>query len=80
MALFKMGIFDPDKTEAAVACLEMMSFEGKDELIQKVLLRGASSGASEHTESSDGKPVFTRLGNADGARRFALEAPLPRET
>ena len=79
MALFKMGIFDPDKTEQAIACLEMMSFEGKDELIQKVLLRGASSKASAYAKSADDEPVFSRLGSTDSARRFAWEAPMPKE-
>ena len=77
--LYVRHVLDPDKTEQAVACLEMMSFEGRDELIQKVLLRGASSREYEHTERSDNATVFSRLGNTDGARRFALEAPMPLE-
>lgn len=79
MALFKMGVFDPDKTEQAVACLEMMSFEGKDDLIQKVLLRRASEKECEHSTASDGISVYSRLGIADGARRFATQAPMPGE-
>ena len=79
MALFKMGIFDPDKTEQAVACLEMMSFEGKDDLIQKVLLRRASEQECGRLMPSDNTPVFSRLGNTDSARHFATEAPMPRE-
>ena len=79
MALFKMGIFDPDKTEQAVACLEMMSFEGKDDLIQKVLLRRALEQECGRLMPSDNTPVFSRLGNTDSARHFATEAPMPRE-
>jgi len=33
LTMYKLGMFNPEMTDAAVACIEGMSFEGKDELI-----------------------------------------------
>ena len=36
LQLFKLGFFNPQLSDQAAACLELMEFEGKDALIQKV--------------------------------------------
>ena len=38
--LFKMGFFNPQMTDQALMCLDMMDFDGKDELMQKVARNG----------------------------------------
>lgn len=37
---YNLGFFNPQMTDQAIACLEMMDFNGKDELIQKLRLNG----------------------------------------
>lgn len=34
--LYKMGIFEPERSREAQLCLEMMEFEGKDEILRRV--------------------------------------------
>ena len=34
--LYSMGLFNPDMAEPALVCLDMMDFEGKDEIKKKV--------------------------------------------
>jgi hypothetical protein len=40
MELFKMGFFNPQMTDQALTCLEVMDFDGKDEIMQKVARNG----------------------------------------
>ena len=40
LQFFKMGFFNPQTADQAVMCLEMMEFDGKDELLQKVAQNG----------------------------------------
>lgn len=40
--LYNLGIFNPDMADQALMCLEMMNFEGKEEIIEKI--RTASLG------------------------------------
>lgn len=40
MQFFKMGFFNPPMAEQAAMCLEMMDFDGKDALLQKVVRNG----------------------------------------
>ena len=75
LALFKMGFFDPERSDEALSCLEMMSFDGKDELIRRILLRKAAPKA----EAPSASPAAGRMTAADRARRFANEAPRPWE-
>lgn len=35
-SLYNMGIFDPENREKAQLCLEMMEFEGKDEILRRI--------------------------------------------
>ena len=37
---FQMGFFNPQQTDQTLMCLEMMDFEGKDEIMQKVARNG----------------------------------------
>ena len=36
LQLYKMGVFDPNRSEQALLCLEMMEFDGKDELLRRL--------------------------------------------
>ena len=40
MQFFKMGFFNPPMAEQAAMCLEMMDFDGRDALLQKVIRNG----------------------------------------
>lgn len=40
LQLFKLGMFDPAKAEAAVMCLGLMEFEGKDGIMQALARKG----------------------------------------
>lgn len=40
LQFFKMGFFNPQLTDQTMMCLEMMDFDGKDELMQKVSRMG----------------------------------------
>ena len=78
LSLFKAGFFDADKTEQALACLELMSFEGREAVVRALRARAAEANApSAGTESADhAQPT---LGWTDKARRTAAWAPMPRE-
>lgn len=41
LQLFKMGMFNPNMVDQALVTMEMMDFEGKDELMQKLARNGA---------------------------------------
>ena len=36
LQLFKLGFFEPSRAPQAIACLEMMDFDGRDELLQRI--------------------------------------------
>lgn len=40
LQLFNMGFFNPQATTPALSCLEMMDFEGKDEVTQRIAQNG----------------------------------------
>ena len=40
LQFFRMGFFDPARAEQAMLCLEMMDFDGKDLVMQKVARLG----------------------------------------
>ena len=40
LQFFQMGFFNPQMTDQALMCLEMMDFEGKDSIMQKVAQNG----------------------------------------
>jgi len=40
MQLFRLGLFDPRLADQALLCLQLMEFEGKDALVQKVARSG----------------------------------------
>jgi len=41
LQFFKMGFFNPQMTDQALLCLDLMSFDGKDTVMQKVAQNGA---------------------------------------
>ena len=40
LQFFQMGFFNPSMTDQALACLDMMDFDGKDGVMQKIQLNG----------------------------------------
>jgi hypothetical protein len=40
LQFFKMGFFNPQMTDQALMCLELMDFDGKDRILQKVAKNG----------------------------------------
>jgi hypothetical protein len=40
LQLFNMGFCNPQMTDQALMCLDMMDFEGKDEIMQKIAKNG----------------------------------------
>ena len=42
MELFRQGFFNPQLTEQALSCLELMEFEGKDRLVQRLTQQSAT--------------------------------------
>ena len=43
--LYKMGIFAPENSESACLCLEMMEFEGRDEILRRIKDKAARGAA-----------------------------------
>ena len=41
--LYKMGIFEPHRSNEAQLCLEIMEFEGKEEILRRVRENGERS-------------------------------------
>ena len=46
LQLYKLGVFDPARAQQALACLEMMDFDGKERLVQQV--RQQAQRANDH--------------------------------
>ena len=40
LEFYTRGFFDPQQTDKVLMCIEMMEFEGKDELVQKIMRQG----------------------------------------
>lgn len=40
LQFYQMGFFSPNQADQALACMSMMEFEGKDELMQRICLNG----------------------------------------
>jgi hypothetical protein len=40
LQFFQMGFFNPQMTDQALMCLDMMDFEGKDDIMQKIAQNG----------------------------------------
>ena len=40
LQFYGLGFFNPQLTDQSLACLEMMDFEGKDEILQKIRMNG----------------------------------------
>lgn len=91
LQLFKLGFFNPALADQAAACLQMMEFEGKDALIQKVSrggqllqkLRQYMQLSLALAEKAD--PALARTVAADMERSFSVgkvtsAAPSPRLT
>ncbi|MBQ6894508.1 MAG: hypothetical protein IJN40_03335 [Clostridia bacterium] len=47
--LYSLGLFNPDMAGEAVMCLEMMNFEGKEKIIEKIRSRSYLNHANEGT-------------------------------
>ena len=40
LQFYQLGFFSPNQADQALACMSMMEFEGKDELMQRICLNG----------------------------------------
>ncbi|MBQ7896317.1 MAG: hypothetical protein IJ364_07185, partial [Oscillospiraceae bacterium] len=40
LQLYRLGFFEPDRVDGALSCLEMMDFEGRDQLMQRIAMNG----------------------------------------
>ena len=76
MQLFEKGFFDPENSKQALACLALMSFDGKESIMQAVaenaknIERNSTKTASAPLASPD---------TAEAAKMRAENAPRPRE-
>lgn len=50
LQFFQMGFFNPQMATPALACIDMMDFEGKDALVQKLKLNGTLQQLLEQTQ------------------------------
>lgn len=48
--LYSLGLFNPDMAGEAVMCLEMMNFEGKEKIIEKIRSRSSFNPSDEGPE------------------------------
>ena len=48
--LYSLGLFNPDMAQQAIMCLEMMNFEGKEKIIEKIRSRSSFNPSDEGTE------------------------------
>ena len=54
LQLYKLGLFGKDRREEALTCLEMMDFDGRQELMRRIRSGAyASSGAEAETEQNE---------------------------
>ena len=63
---YKMGIFDPARSNEAVSCISMMDFEGKDALVSRLKAEGVRyfqtmSGAEQTELSASGGAPFGEM-------------------
>jgi hypothetical protein len=80
LQFFKLGFFDPEMSREALACLELMSFEGKDRVMQRIAENGATVGVLHHPlATEEGTAELPRLTQTDPARENAVTAHMPRE-
>lgn len=77
LQFFKLGFFDPQMAEQALACLELMSFEGKDHVMQRIAENGAITGGLRRPLPA--AQTVPRLTQTDPARENAMTAHMPPE-
>ena len=93
LQLFKLGFFEPGRTEQARMCLDLMDFEGKDQLLQKLARYGdlreklqqymalalelARRGAPEMVEGLSRDVAATAAGSAPGGALPGLSQTEP---
>jgi hypothetical protein len=76
MQLFEKGFFDPDNAKQALACLSLMSFDGK-ETIMRAIEKNAKN--VEHNSTKTASAALTSPDTAETARMRTENAPRPRE-
>ena len=76
MQLFEKGFFDPDNAKQALACLSLMSFDGK-ETIMRAIAENAKN--VEHNSIKTASATLTSPDTAETARMRTENAPRPRE-
>lgn len=74
LQLFQLGFFNPQLADQAMQCLQMMDFEGKEQVVQRLTQNRAVPAVPE----TAGRLPQTRENFLDRARRQALESTQPR--
>ena len=85
LQLFRLGLFNPQLADQAVLCLQMMEFEGREELLQKVArnagLQGKlqqymtlALGMARHTDPALAETIAGELTALRGGSRKVLPA------
>lgn len=93
LQLFKLGMFNPQFAPQAAACVQMMDFKGKQQVLQRIsengklqMLLAAQAAPAQTADSNPKLPVTDRQGGAvrketgfmTAARQTAADATRPR--
>lgn len=83
--LFQMGFFNPQMADQAIACLEMMDFEGKDQALQKISENQTTFEQMQQLQNQAAQ-LAAMLDSATGSNQGQqilmqgqMEAQMPRE-
>lgn len=88
LQLFRLGFFDPERKQQAIACLEMMDFDQKDILLQRLSQNRPSGQPEKKPKAADGEVSLPAVDALTGkvvkehslvqrARAHAQTAPHP---
>ena len=92
LQFFQLGFFNPNLTDQALMCLEIMDFDGKDEILQKVAKNGTmyqkliqymqlalAMAQESHPEMVQGlsQDIMASMGGGGGAPMSAQKPNLP---
>ena len=69
--LYNLGMFNPQMAKQALLCLEMMNFEGKEKIVERIK-ENAESVQNITPPANDGSHMFSKEGNLVDAYRKNL--------
>ncbi len=82
LQFFKLGFFDPRLTDQALLCLEMMDFDGRDRILQRLSQRLQTMPVLPAADIPQGDVTLsqsTEHSTVRKAREAALNAAIPRQ-